>query len=119
MRETGGGLPRFYVRPLTADEGGGYLVEFPDYPGCMADGETPEEALAEARDALMSYTRTLAELGRDSPLVRGAPQSSERGSRSLQASLARRAADEGMPVSQLVAVLLRDALDKRETATGV
>ena len=24
-------------------EGGGYLIEFPDLPGCMSDGETPEE----------------------------------------------------------------------------
>ena len=48
-------LPRFEIRPLTDEEGGGYLVEFPDYPGCMADGETPEEALVEGRDALASY----------------------------------------------------------------
>jgi len=57
-------LPRFAVRPLSREEGGGYLVEFPDYPGCIADGETPEEAIAEARDALASYLRTLQELGR-------------------------------------------------------
>jgi hypothetical protein len=28
----------FTGRPLTADEGGGYLVEFLDLPGGMADG---------------------------------------------------------------------------------
>jgi len=49
-------LPRFEVRPLSSAEGGGYLVEF---PGCMADGETPEEAIREARDALASYLATL------------------------------------------------------------
>lgn len=57
-------LPRFAVRPLSREEGGGYLVEFPDYPGCIADGETPEAAISEARDALASYLRTLRELGR-------------------------------------------------------
>ncbi len=59
-----GESPRFIVRPLSREEGGGYLVEFPDYPGCIADGETPEQALSEARDALTSYLKTLHELGR-------------------------------------------------------
>jgi len=27
---------RFTVRPLSEDEGGGYLIEFPDLPGCMS-----------------------------------------------------------------------------------
>jgi antitoxin HicB len=57
-------LPRFEVRPLSREEGGGYLVEFLDYPGCIADGETPEEAIREARDALASYLATLEDLGR-------------------------------------------------------
>lgn len=47
-------LPRFEIRPLTTDEGGGYLIEFPDYPGCVADGETPEDAILEGHDALTS-----------------------------------------------------------------
>jgi hypothetical protein len=33
------------ARPLTDDEGGGYLIEFPDIPGCISDGETHEEAI--------------------------------------------------------------------------
>ena len=31
---------QFTVRPLSKEEGGGYLVEYPDIPGCMSDGET-------------------------------------------------------------------------------
>ena len=61
-------LPRFEIRPLSADEGGGYLVEFPDFPGCIADGETPEDAVREGRDAIASYVKTLKELGRDIPV---------------------------------------------------
>jgi predicted RNase H-like HicB family nuclease len=55
-------LPRFEVRPLSSAEGGGYFVEFLDYPGCVADGDTPEEAIREARDALTSYLATLEDL---------------------------------------------------------
>jgi antitoxin HicB len=43
---------RITVRPLSKDEGGGYLVEYPEIPGCMSDGETVEEAIANGREAL-------------------------------------------------------------------
>ena len=33
----------FEIRPLSEEDGGGFLITFPDLPGCMADGETPEE----------------------------------------------------------------------------
>lgn len=107
-------LPRFEIRPLTQDEGGGYLIEFPDYPGCMADGETPEEAIQEGRDALLSYKRTLAELGRDN---QGAEvysgQWRQRVPRSLHASLVRRAVQEGVSLNTLAATLLAEGLGRR------
>ena len=46
------------IRPLTSEEGSGYLAEFPDLPGCIADGETVEEALYEAEDALQVWLAT-------------------------------------------------------------
>jgi len=42
---------RFEVRTLSIEEGGGYLVTFPELPGCMSDGETIEEAIINASDA--------------------------------------------------------------------
>ena len=51
----------FTVRPLSKDEGSGYLVEFPDLPGCISDGTTFEEAIAHGRDALKSYVLTARE----------------------------------------------------------
>ena len=43
------------IEPLGSDEGGGFLVTVPDLPGCMADGETVEQAMAEARDAFKAW----------------------------------------------------------------
>ena len=43
------------ISPIPDDEGGGYLVTFPDLPGCIADGETIDEAIAEARDAFAAW----------------------------------------------------------------
>jgi len=46
------------LRSLRKDEGGGWLAEFLDLPGCMADGATPEQAMREAADAARSWIRT-------------------------------------------------------------
>ena len=110
-------LPRFEIRPLTTEEGGGYLIEFPDFPGCIADGETPEEAIREGRDALNSYRRTMEALGRG---VQGSETYSgqwrQRVPRSLHAALARRAMQEGVSLNTLVATLLADGLGRRAGA---
>lgn len=43
------------IEPLGPDEGGGFLVTVPDLPGCMADGETVQQAIAEAHDAFEAW----------------------------------------------------------------
>ncbi len=43
------------ISPLPADDGGGFLVSFPDLPGCMADGQTIDEAISEAHDAFCAW----------------------------------------------------------------
>jgi antitoxin HicB len=43
------------IEPLSAEDGGGFVATVPDLPGCMSDGETPEEALANVRDAVAAW----------------------------------------------------------------
>jgi predicted RNase H-like HicB family nuclease len=38
------------IRPLCED--GGYLIEFPDLPGCMSDGDTIEGAIIKGLAAM-------------------------------------------------------------------
>ena len=57
----------FEVRPLSAEEGGGYLVTWPDLPGCMADGETIDEALEQGEDAFRCWMQVAEEDGREIP----------------------------------------------------
>lgn len=55
------------VEPLSAGDGGGYLASVPDLPGCMSDGETPEEALANVRDAIEAWKEGAREMDREIP----------------------------------------------------
>ncbi len=42
-----------YVYPaIITNDGEAFLVDFPDLPDCFTDGQTPEEALDNATDAL-------------------------------------------------------------------
>lgn len=53
----------FQIRQMTPDEGIGYLITYPDLPGCMSDGQTPEEAVVNGRDAVKSYLLACIEVG--------------------------------------------------------
>ena len=46
---------RHELRPLTESEGGGWLITWPDLPGCMSDGDTPEQAIAHGREAFADW----------------------------------------------------------------
>jgi predicted RNase H-like HicB family nuclease len=43
------------IEPLGAEDGGGFVATVPDQPGCMSDGETPQDALANMRDATAAW----------------------------------------------------------------
>jgi antitoxin HicB len=49
----------FEIRPLSAEEGGGFLISYPDFSECISDGETVEEALKNGKDALKSTIAAL------------------------------------------------------------
>ena len=57
----------FEMRPLSEEEGGGWLITFPDLPGCMSDGETPEEAMENGKDALAAWIDAVRETGKEVP----------------------------------------------------
>ena len=55
------------IEPLRAEDGGGFFATVPDLPGCMSDGETAEEALANIRAAIAEWILEAQELGRPVP----------------------------------------------------
>ena len=52
---------------LVSQEDGAYIVDVPALPGCHTYGDTLEEALANAREAIELYLEVLRERGEPIP----------------------------------------------------
>jgi len=48
-----------------------FVVEVPELPGCMADGATYEEAVANAQEVIQEWMETAKALGRPIPEPKG------------------------------------------------
>ena len=109
---------QFTVRPLSKDEGGGYLVEYPDVPGCMSDGETVEEAISNGREALRDCMEVFKESGRKRlrPTIEAA-QWRQRVPRTLYSKLTKQAENEGVSINSLVTAIIAEAIGARRTAS--
>lgn len=110
---------RFSVRPLSKEEGGGYLVEYPDIPGCMSDGETIEEAIANGREALRDCVAVFRESGRKVPKPDiEAAQWRQRLPRTLYSKLTLQAENEGVSINSFVTAIIAEAIGSRQTHPG-
>lgn len=112
----------FTIRPLSEEDGGGYLIEFPDLPGCMSDGETIEEAVANGADAMSGWIEAMRAAGREIPPPSVADDGAfsgkwqQRVPKSLHRRLAERAGREGVSLNTLVVSLLSEGLGRRDGA---
>jgi predicted RNase H-like HicB family nuclease len=52
-----------FLVTLTRDEAGYYVVECPSLPGCLSQGRTREDALANIREAILLGLETRREEG--------------------------------------------------------
>jgi antitoxin HicB len=112
---------RFEIRPLSEEDGGGFLVSFPDLPGCISDGETYEEALANARDAFAAWIAAHEEEGREIPSPNGEGRPAKfvlRLPRSLHERLGAAAASDGTSANTLVTMFVAEGLARRERPTS-
>ena len=54
-----------------SEEDDAFLVEVPELPGCMADGQSYEEAVANAQQNIVEWIEAARELGRPVPAPKG------------------------------------------------
>lgn len=102
------------LSPIPEDEGGGYMVTFPDLPGCIADGDTVEDAVAEARDAFEAWTAAEWEDKGSLPTPKTySGQFVQRIPKTLHMRLAKQAANDGVSLNQLAATFLAQGLASR------
>ena len=52
-------------------ENGYWVLQCPSFPGCISQGRTREEAIANIREAIQAYIEALEEDGLPAPLVSG------------------------------------------------
>ena len=99
-----------YPYTVVPDPEGGFVILFPDLPGCMTQVEAAEEIAAMAEDARAIWIETEFERGADIPLPSGSNDYSGkfvvRVPRSLHRALAEMAEREGVSMNAYVTTLL-------------
>ncbi len=107
----------FEIRPLSIEEGGGFLISYPDFSECISDGETVEEAIANGRDALAGTIAALHATGHPVPKPNSGGVVSgkfvARIPKSMHAQLGARAKADGVSLNSMVIALIAEGLGKR------
>lgn len=102
---------------------GGYVVSFPDLPGCLTCGETISRAIANAKDAKAAWIDAALENGNIIPepneLDKYSGQFKIRMPKSLHRSLAEQSHREGISMNQYCVYLLaqNNAMYENNTTT--
>jgi antitoxin HicB len=107
----------FTIRPLSETDGGGFAIEYPDLPGCISDGETPEDALQQGSDAVKAYLLSCIKHGDPVPRHSAASgQWRQRVPRSLHSRLDAKARQEGDSLNTLVTAMIAEGLGQRKAS---
>ena len=63
----------YHINIFYSDADGGYIADIPDLKACSAFGNTPEEALAEVKQAKSAWLEAAAAAGKPTPQPRYRP----------------------------------------------
>jgi len=109
------------ISQLPKEDGGGFLITFPDLPGCMSDGATEAETVANGKDAFKAWMSARKDVGKEIPEPFYRPDTVPEVSgkfvtrlpKSVHAKLAERAKAEGVSLNTLVLALVAEGLGRR------
>ncbi|MFT3837150.1 MAG: toxin-antitoxin system HicB family antitoxin [Myxococcaceae bacterium] len=112
-----------YCRVLIPDESGGFSAEVLEMPGCLAQGETAEEAFRNLESAMQSWVEALVDQGGTAPAPIGDVDASGRLLLRLPKSFHRRAAllaeKDGISLNQFVVNALAEQLGVRSALSQI
>ena len=64
-------MPKYEVIIYWSKEDQAFIAEVPELPGCMSDGKTYTEAIANVEVIIQEWIETAKELGREIPEPKG------------------------------------------------
>jgi predicted RNase H-like HicB family nuclease len=64
-------MPKYEMIIYWSEEDQAFIAEVPELPGCAADGQTYQDALANAEAVTQEWLETAKELGRPIPTPKG------------------------------------------------
>ena len=64
-------MSKYEIIIYWSEEDSAYIAEVPELPGCAADGETYQKALANAELIIKEWIDTAEDLGRSIPIPKG------------------------------------------------
>jgi len=103
-----------YTRELIPEPEGGWFVRIKELPGCMSQGETPEEALRMIEDAMRGWLEVELEDGESIPEPRQDEAYSGkfvvRVPKSLHRKLVTKAEEDSISLNQWIVAALAEAL---------
>lgn len=106
------------VRDFSQDLGPGWVATIEELPGCAGQGTTPNEALADLREAAFAWVQAMIEAGADVPPPRDESEQFSGQFRlrvpvGLHRALAEEAEREGVSMNTLAASILAGGLGWR------
>lgn len=109
------------ISQIPKEDGGGFLITFPDLPGCMSDGQTEAEAVANGKDAFKAWVSARKDAGKEIPEPFYCPGTVPEVSgkfvtrlpKSVHAKLAERAKAEGVSLNTLVLAFVAEGLGRK------
>jgi len=120
MKDTQYYLALNYRKVVSKDEDGIFIVEIPDLPGCMADGNTVDEAFHNLTEAMEVWIASRLEAGENVPEPRDVDAYSGkfvvRLPKQLHQALAEQAESEECSLNQHIVALLSEAIGRNKEA---
>lgn len=110
------GLPYKYT--IYPAEEGGYVIEIPELPGCISQGETVEEALAMIEDAKRGWLEVSLDQGVEIPEPTKSVEDysgkfNVRVPKSLHKALVEKAKEENISLNQLILYHLSRSIGRK------